>query len=411
MASQGDQPYINPDPYQDVQAGGGGGQQGEGAAGGAESASFSLKKVGDVFKKGLKVKKKKDKKHKTQGVELPEGRSEDLAAMRSMFDSPEMGRTSDADPYRDAQNGMDPEGMQAQQPPLEEDDEGYEQEAPGGPTGSGGKKFTLGKLKLPKMKGLKRTGSKRSREAEEEYDRDPEDLSEVPRDIQEPDPTSPPSLYQLTSPTDVPLMRGMTSPVSPAAPANYRASGFHDGSLYPVNTIEPSSPEPHLYAEPTTTWGKMTSDFKNFFVGTASPIVVATPGEDLAPLHPPPKRSACRCTVAIIIFFILFIITGILLLIFGTIRDNYIAWMLGPNFLGLGCFVLIGYIFFMCFWKDDPLPYAKPVMAKIDASAVGGVKDPYGLQEASTYKASGFRYPGSKCHAVMHYSLARLTEK
>ena len=156
----------------------------------------------------------------------------------------------------------------------------------------------------------------------------------------------------------------------------------------------------------SATMDSMRTTVMNFFSGPSHPIAppVSTADAEIAQLKPAPRRSPCRMSIFMFVMFGLMVFIGIILLIMGFTRNSLAAercMVIGPIFIGLGCFLIIGEIFFMMFWMEDPMPCLGDCVEKMNA-AIGGVEDPYGLKNPETYKKpSASYYPGLNLSAYI----------
>ena len=150
----------------------------------------------------------------------------------------------------------------------------------------------------------------------------------------------------------------------------------------------------------------MRESFRKLFRGSpaVSPPVAGDHEAPVVPLKELPPGSACRMSVFMFGLFGVVVIIGIVLVIFGFTGNSRKAehcLVIGPIFLLLGCFVMIGHAFFVLFWVDDPLPCLNECMAKIN-SKIGGVPDPYGLKRPETYVTQRTSYyPGLRLSTYM----------
>ena len=145
------------------------------------------------------------------------------------------------------------------------------------------------------------------------------------------------------------------------------------GSQEYLDRLETPPTDPEAKARQTA-----IQKFQNFFKKEpqmASPSVYQ-PG-DIMRLKEKPPKSKFTMGNFINLLLILSIFAGFLMC--TCIPVEPALYYLGPAFLGLGCFALIGKIYFTnFFWVEDPLPNAlKPALAQYE-KYLGGVKDPYG---------------------------------
>ena len=149
----------------------------------------------------------------------------------------------------------------------------------------------------------------------------------------------------------------------------------------------------------------LRQSFREFFHDT--PIVSPSQGGDdvvIATLKEPAASSTCTISVVMFVLFGIIEVLGIVLLVVGLTGNSRKAehcMVIGPLFLLLGCFVMIGYVFFVLFWMDNPLPCLSDCMAKVN-SKIGAVQDPYGLKRPETYANQRTSYhPGLRLPAYI----------
>lgn len=87
------------------------------------------------------------------------------------------------------------------------------------------------------------------------------------------------------------------------------------------------------------------------------------------------------------VLLIAFIVAGIIMC--ACIGADHDLYYIGPATVGLGCFALVGKIFYTnVMWKEDPVPQKmKPTVSKMGKmfTPVLGSSDPYGLKSGAAY--------------------------
>lgn len=148
-------------------------------------------------------------------------------------------------------------------------------------------------------------------------------------------------------------------------------------------TPQPFDPHPGGYdLNPTDTLprkdpGKMDS-MKASMKGWFSPTVSSAPPSryspgDVAELKPMPGKYPIRMSTIIYFLLGLALVIGIILTAMGS-NSHYSV--VGPLFIGLSIFAIIGKVFFTLFWEDEPCPHFRPYITQVE-NAIGGAKDPY----------------------------------
>lgn len=125
----------------------------------------------------------------------------------------------------------------------------------------------------------------------------------------------------------------------------------------------------------------MKTSVKNWFIPNDPP----TRNVDVCELKPDPPKPIVRMSNIIHVVLLLGALIGIILLCFSSYGQHYTV--LGPVFLGLSIFALIGKVFASLLWEREPCPRFRPYITKME-DIFGGARDPYRLKQpvvTSTY--------------------------
>ncbi len=141
-----------------------------------------------------------------------------------------------------------------------------------------------------------------------------------------------------------------------------------DDSLPPSPSPQPFDPSPGGYViNPSNTLNRQQSSFstraaslKKSVFRHSKPLQV----EGVAELKPQPKKSLARCSVIITVLLAAGFVAGIIMT--AAAGDSEILQVIGPIFIGLSLFALLGKIYFTLFHEPEIHPILKPISAKID---------------------------------------------
>lgn len=113
--------------------------------------------------------------------------------------------------------------------------------------------------------------------------------------------------------------------------------------------------------------------------------------EGCAEVNTPPKKSIFRCSNFIVVLLILGCIAGIVMT--AAAGDITALTVIGPFFIGVSLFALVGKIFFTLFWTKEAHPMLKPASKAINKQMKTGPN-----YQEQQYAMNTYNYPRSSAY-------------